>query len=96
MIKLTFIETVFHILNRNMPLGTEVWPPGSLDINPFDYLKCGVSRRGLTDPLTKKQSLITTIMEVFSNIPRKATKRACSHFLSRLEKVVEAKGDFIR
>jgi hypothetical protein len=50
----------------------------------------------LTDPLTKKQSLITTIMEVFSNIPREATKRACSHFLPRLEKVVEARGDFIR
>jgi hypothetical protein len=47
----------------------------------------------LTDPLTKKQSLITTI---FSNIPREATKRACSHILSRLEKVVAAKGDFIR
>jgi hypothetical protein len=49
----------------------------------------------LTDPLTKNQSLITTIMEVFSNIPREATKRACSHFLSRLEKVVAAIGDFI-
>jgi hypothetical protein len=36
----------------------------------------------LTDPLTKKQSLITTIMDVFSNIPREATKRACSHFLT--------------
>jgi hypothetical protein len=34
-------------------------------------------------------------MEVFSNIPREATKRACSHFLFRLEKVVAAKGDFI-
>jgi hypothetical protein len=45
----------------------------------------------LTDPLTKKQSLITIIMEVLSNIPREATKRACSHFLSRLEKIVAAK-----
>jgi hypothetical protein len=35
-------------------------------------------------------------MEVFSNIPREATKRAYSHFLSRLEKVVAVKGDFIR
>jgi hypothetical protein len=35
-------------------------------------------------------------MEVFSNIPREAAKRACSHFLSRLEKAVVAKGDFIR
>jgi hypothetical protein len=49
----------------------------------------------LTDPLTKKQSLITTIMEVFSNIPREDLKRACSPFLSRLEKVFAAKGDFI-
>jgi hypothetical protein len=50
----------------------------------------------LTDPLTKKQSLITTIAAVFSNITREATKRACSPFRSRLEKVVVAKGDFIR
>jgi hypothetical protein len=34
----------------------------------------------LADPLTKKQSLITTIMEVFSNIPREYLKRACSRF----------------
>ncbi len=47
LIKLTFIETVFHILNRKLPQGMEVWPPGSLDINPFDYLKCGISRRDI-------------------------------------------------
>jgi hypothetical protein len=35
-------------------------------------------------------------MEVFSNIPREATKRACCPFRSRLEKVFVAKGDFIR
>ncbi len=95
-IKYPFIETVYHILNRNLPQGTKVWPPGSLDINPFAYLKCGVSRRGIYRSSHKKnQSLITTIMEVFSNILRKATKRACSPFRSRLEKVVAAKGDFI-
>jgi hypothetical protein len=56
LIKLTFIETVFHILNRNLPLGMEVWPPGSLDINPFDYLKCGVSRKGIKRSSHKKNS----------------------------------------
>jgi hypothetical protein len=49
----------------------------------------------LTDPLTKKLSLITTIKEFFSNIPREATKMACCRFRPRLEKVVAAKGDFI-
>jgi hypothetical protein len=31
----------------------------------------------LTDPLTNKQSLIATIIEVFRNIPREAAKRGC-------------------
>jgi hypothetical protein len=55
-IKSISIETVFHILNRNLPLGMEVWPPGYLDINPFDYLKCGVSRRGINRSSHKKIS----------------------------------------
>jgi hypothetical protein len=96
LIKLPFIEKVIHTLNRNLPKGTEVWPPGSLDINPFDYLKYGVSRRGINRSSHKKQSLITTIMEDFSNIPREDLKRACSPFLSRLEEVFVIKGDFIR
>jgi hypothetical protein len=53
-IKLPFIETVFHILNRNLPQGTKVWPPCSLDINSVDYLKCGVSRRGINRSSHKK------------------------------------------
>jgi hypothetical protein len=65
-----------------MPKGREVWPPGSHDINPFDYLKCGVSRRGINRSSQKKnQSLITTIKEFLSKIPREATKMACSRFL---------------
>jgi hypothetical protein len=49
----------------------------------------------LTDPLTKNKSLITTILEVFSNIPREDLKRACSHFLFRLEEVIGTKGNFM-
>jgi hypothetical protein len=79
-----------------MPKGREVWPPGSHDINPLDYLKCGVSRRGINrSSHTKNQSLITTIKEFFSNIPREATKMACNRFRPRLEKVVAVIGDFI-
>ncbi len=43
--KIPFIETVFHIINRNLPQGTHDWPSGSLDINPFVYLKYGISKR---------------------------------------------------
>jgi hypothetical protein len=95
LIKLPFIERVFHILYRYLPQGMQVRPPGSLDINPFDYLKCGVSRRGINRSSHKRNSPWSTIMEVFSNIPREDLKRACSPFLSRLEKVFAAKGDFI-
>jgi hypothetical protein len=76
LIKLTIIEPVFHILYRNLSQGMEVLPPGSPDINPFDYLKCGLSKRGINRSSHKKnQSLIATFMEVFSNIPREAAKR---------------------
>jgi hypothetical protein len=92
LIKITCIETVFHILNRNLPQGTEVWPPVSLEINPFDYLKCGIFMRGINrSSHKKKQFLITTIMEVFSNIAREYLKRACSRFRPRLEEVLAAK-----
>ncbi len=43
-----------------------------------------------------KQSLITSIMEVFANMSREAFVKACSRLRSRLEEVVAAKGDFIR
>jgi hypothetical protein len=54
LIKLTFIETVFHILNRNLPHGTEVLPPGSWNINLFDYLKCSISRGDINRSSHKK------------------------------------------
>ncbi len=92
---LNFIETVFHILNRNLSLGMEVLPPGSLDINPFDYLKCGVSRRGINRSFLKKNVPNHHHHGGLQQILMEATKKACSHFLSKLEKAVAAKGNFI-
>ena len=75
----------------------EVWPPSSPDCNPLDYFVWGVSERDVNrSPHNTKQSLITSIMEVFSNMSREDVKKACSRFLSRLEEVVAAEGDFIR
>jgi hypothetical protein len=74
----------------------KVWPPGSLDINPFDYLKCGMSRRGTNRSSHKKTVPDHHHHAGLQQHHLRATKRACSHFLSRLEKVVAAKGDFIR
>ncbi len=84
MIKLPFIERVCHLLKR---------VPASRDAGQASCV--AYLGEVLTDPLTKKQFLITTTMEVFSNIPREDLKRACSPFLSKLEKVFAAKGDFI-
>jgi hypothetical protein len=62
----------------------------------LDYLKCGVSiGEVLTDPLTKKQSLITTIKKFFCNIPQGGHQDGLQRFQPRLEKVVAVKGDFI-
>jgi hypothetical protein len=44
------------ILNKKMPKGRKVWPPGSHEINPFDQLNCGVSRRDINRSSHKKIS----------------------------------------
>ena len=75
----------------------EVWPPSSPDCNPMDYFVWGVAERDTNrSPHNTKESLITSIKEVFNNFPREDLKLACSRFRSRLEEVVAAKGDFIR
>jgi hypothetical protein len=66
-----------------------------IHINPFDYLKCGVPRRGINRSSHKKPVHNHHHKEFFCNIPREATKMACSHFRPRLEKVIASKGDFI-
>lgn len=46
-------------------------------------------------PHNSKESLITKIMEIFTNLSRKEVVLACNRFRRRQEKVVEANGDFI-
>ena len=57
----------------------------------------GVAERDTNrSPHNTKESLITSIREVFANFSREDLKRACSRFRSRLEEVVAAEGDFIQ
>ncbi|QQP37208.1 Transposable element tcb2 transposase [Caligus rogercresseyi] len=77
--------------------GKEVWPPRSPDLNPLDFFVWGVAERDTNrSPHSTKQSLINSITEVFANFDRESVVNACSRVRSRLEEVVDAKGDFIR
>ena len=74
-----------------------VWPHSSPDPNPLDFFVLGVADRNSNrSPNNTVQSLINSIMEVFANFDRESVINACSRVRSRLEEVVEAKGDFIR
>jgi hypothetical protein len=74
-----------------------VWPPSSPDLNPLDFFVwCATERDVNRSPHNIKQSLITSIMKVIADLSREDVRRACSRFRSRLEEVVEARGDFIR
>ena len=75
----------------------DVWPPSSPDLNPLDFFVWGAAERETNrSPHNTKQSLITSIMEVFAKFSREAVVTACSRVRSRLEEVVAANGDFIR
>ncbi|QQP53588.1 Transposable element tcb2 transposase [Caligus rogercresseyi] len=72
----------------------EVWPPSSPDLNPLDFFVWGVAERDTNrSPHSTKQSLINSITEVFANFDRESVVNACSRVRSRLEEVVDAKGD---
>ena len=55
---------------------------------------CGVRRRDINrSSHNTKQSLVTFVMEAFSNIHREAVERGCSQFKLRLGEAVGAKVD---
>jgi hypothetical protein len=49
-----------------------------------------------TSRYNSKNSLINSIIKVFSNFPWEELKRACSWLGSRLEEVVASEGNLIR
>jgi hypothetical protein len=56
----------------------------------------GIAERDVNRLLhNTKQFLITSIMEVFATMSRKAITKACSRLLSWMEEVVTTKADFI-
>ena len=78
------------------PNSKDVWPPSSPDLNLLDFFVWGAAERDTNRSLhNAKESLITSIMEVFANFPREAVVTTCSRVRSRLEEVVDPKGDFI-
>jgi hypothetical protein len=83
---------------QNLPftLEKEAWPPSSPDLNPLDFFVWSMTEGDVNrSPHNTKQSLITSIMKVFADLSREDVRRACSRFQSRLEEVVEARGNFI-
>jgi len=92
-----FGAVVFSILRRNWSQGTGVRPLSSRDINLLEYFMCGVRSRDINSSSSNtKQSLITSVMEAFSNIARMAVERGCTQFKLRLGEAVGAKGDLTR
>ena len=86
-------------LSANLPdfWGKELWMPGSPDCNPLDYYFWGACERTINRaPHNTLDSLKTSIMDGFANMPREEVTRACSRFRSRVEKVIEAEGSFFK
>ena len=73
-----------------------IWPPSSPDCNPCDYFLWGVCEREVNKhPHNTKDSLKTKITEVLANLEKTMVTHACRRFRTRIERVVEAEGDFI-
>ena len=86
-------------LSENHPdfWGKEVWPPSSPDCNPLDYYVWGACERTINrSPHNTLDSLKTSIVAGFAAMPRMEITRACSRYRSRIQRVTEARGSFIK
>ena len=73
-----------------------IWPPSSPDLNPLDYYVWSIVEKEVNEhPHNTKESLKDSIVRVMSNMNTDHLILACKRFRSRIEAVIEAKGDFI-
>ena len=93
-----FYNTAQAFLQQFSPSSTATrlkrWRSGSWlsDSGPLDFLVCCISRRDIKrSSYNKKQTLITSVMEIFSHISREAVRRGCIHFKLRLGMAICAK-----
>ncbi len=82
---------------QNFPAFWEksVWPPSSPDLNPMDFFFWSVVESDANQKAHNTiQSLKAGIKRAFAQIDREAVKRACASFRGRLERCIEAEGDY--
>ena len=72
------------------------WPPSSPDLNPMDYFFWGILKNQTNRcPHTTKASLIASIKEQYIYIDREMVKKACRSFRTRMERSIEAEGNYV-
>ncbi|KYN11144.1 hypothetical protein ALC57_16693, partial [Trachymyrmex cornetzi] len=85
-------------LFKNLPYhwSPDLWLFSSSDCNPLDYYVWGVVEAKVNAKhYNTKNVLKTSITKVMAYMD-KEVKRTCSRFRFRLEKVVQANGDYIK
>ena len=91
------VQWFFQSSTETGSQGTEVRPLSSRVINIFQHFMCGVRSRDINSSQSNtKQSLITSVMEAFSNIAREVVKRGYSQFKLRLGEALGAQNDLTR
>ncbi len=74
----------------------EIWPPSSQHCNPFDSsMWCEFERKVSKKPHNTLAFFRAKILEVMANMDREFVIHYYKKFWSRIEAVVEARGDFI-
>ena len=75
---------------------SDVWALNLPDLNPMGFFVCGlIERCTKKNPCKMKDELIKWVKKEFKALKKAQIVRACLRFCSRIEAVIDAKGDFI-